>query len=162
MDKTDKSITDVSFKVFLVSHSWIWIFLLFISGLAYFRFGSEHISAPEYICLPEISFLRQSKFWCCHLWPLKKVKTFLLRGDRTLSFPEILKQKNVDNLCFSTISIWKFVYRILGKYLEIWMFYLLTQLGPVVDPKQIKLDQVHLACRTQLWNLRNSGNTKIF
>ena len=27
---------------------------------------------------------------------------------------------------------------------------------------QIILDQVHLACRTQLWNLRNSGNTKIF
>ena len=25
-----------------------------------------------------------------------------------------------------------------------------------------KLDQVHLACRTQLWNLRNSRNAKIF
>ena len=42
MDKTDKSITDVSLKVFLVSQ----IFLLFIPGLTYFRFGSEHISLP--------------------------------------------------------------------------------------------------------------------
>ena len=36
------------------------------------------------------------------------------------------------------------------------------QQGQLIDRVRIfKLDQVHLACRTQLWNLRNSGKAKI-
>ena len=67
---------------------------------------------------------------------LEKVKTFLLRGDRSLSFAQILKLRKWGQFVFRPL-VGKFVYRILEKYLEIWMLYLLTQLGPAVGPKQI-------------------------
>ena len=42
------------------------------------------------------------------------------------------------------------------------MMMMLAMIMMMKMTKDIQLDQVHLACRTQLWNLRNSGNTKIF
>ena len=96
---TNQSLKWVQKFFLLVSHSWIWIFLLFTSGLTYFRFGSEHISALEYSCLPEINFLEGAKFWCCHLWPLKKWQLFSCVGTELFS-----QTKNMWIICVATIS----------------------------------------------------------
>ena len=68
--------------------------------MAWHTFGLARISALEYSCLPENSFLEGAKFWWCHL---EKVTTFLLRVDRTF-FALNPKTKNMWIICVATIS----------------------------------------------------------
>ena len=110
MDKTDKSITEVSLKVFPASHSWIWIF-----SVVYLRSDIVSVWIGTHFCpwlhLPSRNQLfGASKILMLSPVTLERVKTFLLRGGhRTFS-----SNPKTEIICVAIIS-WEICLSYLGK-----------------------------------------------